>query len=171
MGREIRRVPPNWQHPKQENGRDQYQPLFNRHFSTAVKEWKDGFAKWEAGERPDYCSSENKNIEFWEWDGEPPDREYYRPYRDEEATWFQVYETVSEGTPVTPPFATAEELVEYLSKNGDFWDQARAREGRIPSAPWGDEAARKFVGCGWAPSMLVTAGKVYEPRNMGEIPK
>jgi hypothetical protein len=31
----------------------------------------------------------------------PPDHP-----RDKEATWFQAWKTVTEGTPVTPPFAT-----------------------------------------------------------------
>jgi len=68
-------------------------------------------------------------------------------------TWFQAYETVSEGTPVTPPFATQEELIDYLATRGDFWDQHRGE------GPWPRENARKFVlGSGWAPSMIVTTG-------------
>jgi len=92
-------------------------------FEHAAKEWKDGFAKWEGGERPEYCDPDDAKLEFWEWEGGPPDREYYRPWKDEEATWFQVWETVSEGTPVTPPFATREELAAHLAEYGDDWDR------------------------------------------------
>ena len=150
MGREVRRVPPNWDHPKQEGHYDgRLQPMYNERFEDAAAAWKADFAKWEAGERPDYCKEENRSLEFWEWDTTPPERVYYRPWRDEEATWFQVWETVSEGTPVTPPFSTTDELIDYLATHGDFWDQKRG------DGPWPRENAAKFVKAGWAPSMIV----------------
>jgi hypothetical protein len=117
MGREVRRVPANWEHPKNEYGN--YQPMHNESFSERANEWKQGFLKWENGERPDYCDEESKNIEYWEWDGDPPNREYYMPvWTDEEKTHYQMYETTSEGTPLSPPCATPEELAKYLADNG-----------------------------------------------------
>jgi len=96
--------------------------------------------------------------QFW---GPPPDDpEYYSPFTAEEATWFQLFETVSEGTPVSPPFATEEELAEYLAKNGDFWDQHRGECG------WGIERATAFVKTGWAPSMAFIGGKVLEAKDI-----
>lgn len=164
MGREIRRVPANWQHPKQDRyGDDRYQPMYDERFDDAAKEWKNAFAAWERGERPDYASEENKVLEYWEWENPPPDRAYYRPYSDEEATWVQAYETVSEGTPVSPPFATPAELIDYLAANGDFWDQQRG------DGPWDRAAAERFVTSGWAPSMIVTDGKVVTPKEMDTI--
>lgn len=168
MSREVRRVPPNWQHPTTEEydpfrrrTEARKQPMYDETFAQAAAEWKAGFAKWEAGERPAYCSA--PELEFWEYHGAPPDREYYRPWADEEATWFQVWETVSEGTPVTPPFATQDELVDYLVSNGDEWDERRGNGG------WPRTAAERFVGMGWAPSMVVVnseAGtEVFEPRD------
>ena len=187
MGREIRRVPANWEHPKTErHGRMDYQPMYDERFEDAVREWKDGYAKWESGLRPDGWGEDREwvpvaewrsadiydpDIEWWEYDSPPGDRSYYRPWKDEEATWFQVWETVSEGTPVTPPFATKEELIDYLAAHGDFWDQARRAEGRtsIPCGPWDRAAAEKFVNAGWAPSMVVTQSaegvKIQEPRD------
>ena len=51
MGREIRRVPPNWDHPKQEGWSDgRMQPMYDQTFEQAAAEWKDGFAAWERGE-------------------------------------------------------------------------------------------------------------------------
>jgi hypothetical protein len=188
MGREIRRVPPNWEHPKIEryNGRMDFQPMFDRRFEDAAKSWKEGFAKWEAGLRPQGFPTEwvpvaewksadiyGSDKEWWEYEGGPPeDRDYYRPWKDEEATWFQVWETVSEGTPVTPPFATREELIDYLATHGDFWDQRRRAEGRtgMQCDPWDRAAAEKFVNSGWAPSMMVThtadgGVQIKEPRD------
>jgi hypothetical protein len=168
MGRELRRVPPNWQHPKNPcnhfckpncNG-EHYQPMDNETFESAAKNWKEKFLSWEQGKRPDYCDEEHTKLEYWEWVSNPPDRKYYRPYKDEEATWYQVYETVSEGTPVTPPFATQQELVEYLINHGDSWDQELLAKGDSWGRKgWPKEEAEKFVyGDGWAPSMVMENG-------------
>jgi hypothetical protein len=169
MGREIRKVPANWDHPKTErpNGRIGLQPMYDCRFENAAAEWKADLAKWEAGERPSYYTidDDNPNPEYWEYSGDPPDRKYYRTWKDEDATWFQVWETVSEGTPVTPPFATKDELIEYLVANGDFWDQSRRKDrasGRqmfgMNCDPWKRSAAVAFVnGPGWAPSMVMDA--------------
>lgn len=161
MGREIRRVPANWQHPtvKPENDpyrHGGYQPMYDRTFAEAAADWKAEFAKWEAGERPSYCEGDDRNLEYWEWDSTPPVRDYYRPWSDEEATWFQCWETVSEGTPVSPPFATQEELIEYLATKGDFWDQKRG------DPAWGRQAAERFVRAGWAPSIIMQGGVVTD---------
>ena len=129
MGREIRRVPPGWEHPtidRDLRGAGNYQPMFDQTFEAAAAEWKAGFAFHE----PD----EHNGDEYWEWAGGPPNRAYYRPWSDDEATWYQVWETVSEGTPVTPPFATKGELREYLLANGEDRGVNSARDymtGRI----------------------------------------
>ena len=79
--------------------------------------------------------------------------------------WWQVWETVSEGSPVTPAFATAAELVDYLVANGDAWDQKRLLDPSswLGRAGWDRAAAAKFVGNGWAPTMISTAGRVLMP--------
>jgi hypothetical protein len=77
---------------------------------------------------------------------------------------------VSEGTPVSPPFATKEELADYLAERGDFWDQKRCLTpewvtlwGGTPGiSGWGKEAAYRFVNAGWAPSMIATGGIVAD---------
>jgi hypothetical protein len=172
MGREIRKVPPNWDHPKKLDmyGRERLQPMYDETFAEAAAEWKAEFLKWEAGERPSYFEDDGEPFEFWEYNGSPPDREYYRPWTDEEATWVQVWETVSEGTPVSPAFATKEELVAYLSEHGDFWDQKRCKEpdwerlwgGKPGVSGWGREAAERFVSASWAPSMILANGKLVD---------
>lgn len=167
MGREIRHVPPHWEHPKytyetapHSSRVGDYHPLYNKSFKQAAAQWKEEFAAWERGERPSYCSEESKSDEFWVYHGNPPKPDYYRPdWKEGEATWIQVYETVSEGTPVTPPFATEDELIDYLVAHGDFWDQKRRLEGRLGMncQPWSRMQAEKFVkGAGWAPSLVFT---------------
>lgn len=160
-------VPANWDHPMvtRSNGHDGFQPMYDGTFEEAAAEWKAEFAKWESGERPSYYTvdQDNPNPEYWEYSGDPPERKYYRPWKDEEATWFQVWETVSEGTPVSPPFETKAELIDYLVTNGDFWDQSRRREGRsiMNCDPWSRKQAEAFVnGPGWAPSMVIDSSGI-----------
>lgn len=182
MGREIRRVPPNWEHPRKpcthspwaggcddakKHGGKCYQPLFDEPFGPAMDAWYENWKKWEAGtfDYPSYCDAEDRKLPFWEWDSGPPDPEYYRPAWDEStATWYQMYQTVSEGSPVTPPFATKEELIDYLVKHGDFWDQSRGH------GAWSRENATRFVESAWAPSMIIADGKAIAPRD-GGLPK
>lgn len=165
MGREIRRVPPNWQHPvyTEENARrsdriGDYIPMLDKSFKDAAKEWKEEFYKWEAGERPDYITDSCRNDEYWEYAGAPPEPDDYRPEFTEEPTWFQVYETVSEGTPCSPPFATEEELVVYLMTEGGL------RRNEYPDLfpLLTREQAERFVKSAWAPSMIVTGGVVLQ---------
>jgi hypothetical protein len=174
MGREIRMVPPNWQHPETEDayGRTRLQPMFDSNYASAKAEWLSELAKWEAGERPSHfdASEYPSDYSYWEWESNPPSRAYYRPWADDDATWFQLWETVSEGTPVSPPFATRQELADYLAENGDFWDQKRCLEpgwerlfGGVPGkSGWGKQRAEAFVNVGWAPSMIMMGGKLLD---------
>lgn len=58
---------------------------------------------------------------------------------------WQLWETVSEGSPVSPAFATADELAAWMS------DPERGRNWVTP------EAAAEFIKQGWAPTMMSTA--------------
>lgn len=161
MGREIRMVPPNWRHPKSDR-RDGYRPMFDENYEEAKEEWINGLNEWIAGTHEDY-EKHGDGCDYWEWDGNPPERDQYHVFSKEDATWFQVYETVSEGTPVSPPFATKEELAQWLSIAGDFWCQSRPDE-RAPTI----EQARAFVNSGWGPSMLICEGRVMNSYEAAE---
>ena len=165
MGREIRRVIPNWDHPRNEGGN--YQPMYDACAGQRFDEWLIDFEKFKNHELSEIAEEYGYDVNnpysaFCDWDGGPPDHSYYRPNWDEsEAIWWQVYETVSEGTPVSPPFKTQDELIDYLVENGDFWDQKR-REDSSPHFmncdPWKREVAEKFVkGPGWAPSFVASS--------------
>lgn len=111
MGREVRRVPKDWVHPKKGNS-DRYQPMYDKDFESACIEWDEGYQKWKLEQEMEDCT-------YWEWEGNPPDREYYRPkWTDEERTHLMMYETTSEGTPISPAFETPEELSKWLADNG-----------------------------------------------------
>jgi hypothetical protein len=174
MGREIRKVPPNWVHPQRDPEHDRYrhgglQPMHDQNYADAKREWIEGLMQWEAGTYPGQATF--LSSEWWDYAGAPPEKAYYRPWKDEEATWFQIWETVSEGTPTSPPFATKEELADYLAENGDFWDQERCKShedcrifGMTFGKPgWGRERAYRYVmGDGWSPTLVVADGKVMD---------
>lgn len=86
--------------------------------------------------------------------------ERYEGQREEAAAWereqppagegWQLWETVTEGSPVSPVFATAEELAQWLTTP----DALRL----AVSARMSIEAARRFVEAGWAPTMIEING-------------
>jgi hypothetical protein len=123
MGREVRRVPKDWQHPTKKRynsltGREEeiYQPMFDEPFGPAMEAWYAGWKAWESGEDPD---RKDHDMPYWEWDGGPPDPEYYRPdWPEETRTHLMMYEDTSEGTPISPAFETPEELARWLADNG-----------------------------------------------------
>ena len=135
MGREIRMVPPGWEHPKDDKGK--YISLMDQSFEDATKEWKKGYLNWEQGSHASDFEREFKEqecAEYWEYDP-PPDREVCRPAFTEEPTHFQMYQTVSEGTPVSPVFATKKELHQWLTQNGysEFYTKALMEYGSASS--------------------------------------
>lgn len=163
MGRELRRVVANWEHPKKDCG--SYQPMFDSSYVEELAKWIENHNLWLSGKHPDQKEyDEAKECKrYAEWAGNAPDYEYYRPeWKKEEMTWYQMYETVSEGTPVSPAFENPDDLVKYLMENGDFWDQSRRKSGDsfMPCAPWSEAAAKNMVfGSGWAPSGVICNGE------------
>ncbi len=147
-------VDSEWEHPKMKNYTDRYQPMFDRCFDEDFDEWCREYKMWKLGVHKDQKEyPAHKNDLYWDWAGTPPDPTYYLPRPFKNPTWLQMYETVSEGTPVTPKFGTPEELVNYLVENGDFWDQKRGDGG------WQRESAETFVKRGWAPSGIMVINK------------
>ena len=116
MSREVRMVPRDWEHPKYENGA--FIPLHNSSYKTSIADWAKGKEDWDKGNYPDYASEENKKLSYEECAGEEPDPDDYMPtFSSAEATCFMMYETTSEGTPISPAFETEEELAQWLSEN------------------------------------------------------
>jgi len=153
MGREVRMVPPNWKHPIGDRG--YLQPMHDENFEEALAEWKNGQAAWEAGTHEDFAEY-GEDTSWEDWAGEEPEPEYYRPWKAEEATWYQLWETVSEGTPVTPPFATKEELADYLVNVGEDFGRRQT---------WPREAADNMMREEWAPSFIARDGVIMEPKD------
>ena len=129
MGREVRRVPLDWEHPK--NSNMNYEPL-SEGYEEQASEWLD-----------------KANIDGLQaaidWFGSAPDRNEYMPdWPESERVGWQMYEDTSEGTPISPVLKSPEELARWLAENGasafgseiasyDAW-LATIRAGSAPSA-------------------------------------
>lgn len=126
MGREIRRVAADWNHPKRGDGR--YVPLHQGYRLAAdISDWDEGKALWDRGLVKDYSDKgdtkripeDSCNSTYEEWDGERPFYGDYMPaWTPEQATHYMMYEDTTEGTPKTPAFATPEEVAQYCVENG-----------------------------------------------------
>jgi len=117
MGRELRMTPANWQHPKDEKGH--FIPLLGWSFAEAMGGWIKDKEKWDSGNFPDYADDESRKLPWEEWGGAMPvEAEYMPTWTTNEATHFVMYEDTSEGTPISPPFATIEELARWLANTG-----------------------------------------------------
>lgn len=111
MGYTIRRVPKDWNHPKDSRG--YYKPLYDQDYETESNLWKDGYVKF-------YKRGMDKqlNCEYWEYGGMPPDSEFYRPKWDsKQCTNYMLYENTSQGTPVSPSFENINDLTKWFYEN------------------------------------------------------
>jgi hypothetical protein len=103
MGREVRRVPENWIHPRDERGN--LIPL-----DTGYKKSAEGFLKLAVNEGLQAAIDDY---------GQAPDKNKYMPeWPEEECTHYQMYETTSEGTPISPVMPTPESLAKWLADTG-----------------------------------------------------
>jgi hypothetical protein len=161
MGREVRRVPATWQHPKypadhyKPHLRGEYIPLHKGGFAAADRDWMEGWQKWQeglcenygAGEKWQPIEAEYAGMRYTEYAGERPSPDDYMPdWPEAERTHLMMYEDTSEGTPISPAFAKPEELARWLADSG--------------ASSFGDMTAtyEQWLGIargGWAPSMVL----------------
>ncbi|WP_222165879.1 hypothetical protein [Edaphocola aurantiacus] len=128
MGREIRKVPSNWEHPRDENGK--FKPMFAESYEQVLKKWIENNSLWSEGKHPSQAEfpKETRDCKFYaEWAGDPPNVEYYNPnnWSKQEANCYQVYETTSEGTPVSPIFENTKSLERWLIQDGYDLEDAK----------------------------------------------
>lgn len=128
MGREVRHVPADWEHPKDHRGG--YTPLLSHSYETALAEWLEGRSKWAEGLRENWSfdagpkqwkaiDPEDTSMAWEEWSGDAPQFSDYMPdWPEEQRTHLQMYEDTSEGTPISPVMETPEELARWLADNG-----------------------------------------------------
>ncbi len=162
MGREVRMVPADWQHPiewrkgwRTGHPEIRFKPLHEGPYSERVKEWDEESVQWEAGFTKDYANGghepkrPDQDYPYSEYAGDRPLAEEYMPeFAPGTATHFMMYEDTSEGTPISPAFATPEELARWLADNNasTFGDGTGTYEQWLPICKGG-----------WAPSMVMDA--------------
>lgn len=138
MGREVRRVPADWQHPQEHAG---YKPMYEgQDYQSAADEFLKKLA-------------EEGLQEAIEWCGNPPNKDDYMPnWPEPERTHYMMYEDTTEGTPISPVFATPEELAHWLADTGasSFGSSTATYEQWLPTCRGA-----------WAPSMIVANGHMY----------
>jgi hypothetical protein len=150
MGVEIRRVPPGWSHPFDEDG--QYIPLHDEDYESAGVEWIAELTAWERGDHPGRKKAEGCRF-YWDYVAPPPAARTCRPKFEAEPTCYQLYENTSEGTPISEVFATLEEFTQYLLDQGHS-----------------EKAVRIFIEKGFAPSMYASPdGAYYEGIDVWEV--
>ena len=150
MSREVRRVPADWQHPKYDAEEIRDRPYLNGRFKPLLKNY--------ARDAEDFLGRavEEGLQAALEYYGRAPDRDDYMPeWPEAERTHLMMYETTSEGTPISPAFETPEELARWLTDNnasafgasGATYEQwlATAKRGWAPSAIVDDHGFRSGV--------------------------
>ncbi len=140
MGREIRRVPSGWKHPRNERG---FIPMYGP-FDDALARWEEEKLQWEAGTHR-IQQKLGANAKKWKYedefqqpvlgDGPNPPRGSHSPFSASEATYYQVYEDETEGTPVSPVLSTLDEVIEWCVAQGYSRENAQAfvELGHVPS--------------------------------------
>lgn len=155
MSREIRRVPLDWVHPRRADGHRYigqtevaYQPMVDEPYRAAIEGWISDYRRWESGDDPD--RAEHPDLEYWDWAGGPPDPAYHRPDWDPATmTAYQVYETVSEGTPISPVLIDRAALIDWLVNDGSGMGIGGEVYQMDPAQ------AERFANHAWAPSMVM----------------
>ncbi len=118
MGREVRKVPKDWKHPEGES-------LLEGPWEKEAEKWDEEKVQWDKGFRLSYIAEKtwvpkdaDENMPFEEWSGERPVKKDYMPtWKETEKTHLQMYETCSEGSPISPVMKTPEELAHWLVMN------------------------------------------------------
>ncbi len=127
MQYEVRKVPADWKHPKEN---DSHFKQLKSDYKNDLEGWNVEKSKWDEGLVLDTVSQYPKptwkkkyeellSLTFEEaTEEQSPNKDDYMPeWPEEECTHFQMYELSDEGTPVSPPMATPEELAQYLVEN------------------------------------------------------
>jgi hypothetical protein len=139
MGREVKRVPLDFDWPLEKT--------WEGYLSPYSEYWREcpfcngiGLNRITSSGR--YCECCGGDGGIWltpEWKAKD---DAWEPTDPPIGEGWQVWEIVSEGSPVSPVFATKEALVDYLVSEGHMRSSSQA-----------------FADAGWAPSMFVANGK------------
>jgi hypothetical protein len=178
MSIELQRVPADWKHPTDSDyaarGRvsrlayeapknDKWCSIhMNRSWGEATRDWwreriKEKLTLWLCYWPTVFGWIEAPAVIRYGCDEPhtPPRHFDYRPHwRERSRTHVQLYETVSEGTPISPVMPSVEALAEWCAaQEREVWVNTR-----MDKAGW----LRFFARGGWAPSMVITPERGVE---------
>lgn len=121
MTKEIRRVPAEWNHPKDEAG--DFIPLHVGNYEKYAALWDEGSRRWDDGF---VCNHKTASWEpkgpqhsgsYEEWAGERPEQKDFMPnWPQEVRTHYQFYDRVTD-TPMSPVVESVEVLARWLADN------------------------------------------------------
>ena len=147
MSREVRRVPLDWKHPVEHNPQWGFQSEMRQRRGAPA-------SRLHAPDERFQPLQARSALAYYELGEELPNEGNFMPIfeQDERDLGWCFYETVSEGSPVTPVFVTAQELIDHLCIVGQDYDQVPMRRA----------SAEQVVSTGGtACSMVVSNGTIY----------
>lgn len=188
MGVELRRVPADWEHPtkpwhgrlshpeplayhRERFGEDRdrtFKPLHDESWVGAYRRWVLARAVWFAQTVVGFPLALlfGKALPPYRADfevfhsGRPEYSGPYRPrWRERERTHVQLYETVSEGTPISPVLPSVRDLADWCAEQTEAGLDVWVETAGMTRAAW----ARFFERGGWAPSGFFSEVTGYEP--------
>lgn len=111
-------------------------------------------ARCEREGQPSTCQTCHGYASLERYPGQRDEADAWRPTEPPTGEGWQLWETVSEGSPISPVFDSAEGLARWMASPAYTWGAAR---------PMAYSAALAFVaGSGWAPTGFIDAGGVHE---------
>jgi hypothetical protein len=119
----------------------------------AINNWVCVKARCKREGVPSSCQTCGGHGSLERYEGQRAAQEEWKPTEPPTGEGWQLWETVSEGSPISPVFDSAEGLAHWMSSPAYTWGAAR---------PMAYSAALKFVqGPGWAPSFMGDAGGLH----------
>lgn len=104
----------------------------------------------------DTCATCDGHGSLEAYEGQRAEAEAWEPVQPPVGDGWQLWETVSEGSPVSPVFPTAEALAQWLTTEEGGHAAGPSHK------PLTISQARGFVGAGWAPSGVGNAGGYHD---------
>jgi hypothetical protein len=114
-------------------------------------------ARCEQAGVSEVCGTCTGHASLEAYEGQREEAENWEPTEPPTGEGWQVWETVSEGSPISPVFATREGLIRWLMSPAYSWGTSR---------PLTREQAESFTESAWAPSGFIVDGKVIPGDQM-----
>lgn len=106
-------------------------------------------ARCERDGQPRVCPTCGGHAGLEAYEGQRAEAEAWEPEEPPAGDGWQLWETVSEGSPITPVFATPDELARFMVANS--WG---SQSNKMASS---FDVAMRFIDAGWAPSGVSSA--------------